>query len=72
MGTWEHRAILEGNKGTRTPPGRPSFLERYSGFDIKTGAGSLARRDFVLLSSRVQDSHGESSGQQDLNISKIT
>ena len=24
MGTWEHRAILEGNKGTRTPPGRPS------------------------------------------------
>ena len=20
MGTWEHRAILEGNKGTRTPP----------------------------------------------------
>ena len=21
--TWEHRAILEGNKGTRTPPGRP-------------------------------------------------
>ena len=28
MGTWEHRAILEGNKGTRTPPppGRPSEL----------------------------------------------
>jgi len=25
-GTWEHRAILEGNKGTRTPPGRPSEL----------------------------------------------
>jgi hypothetical protein len=25
-GTWEHRAILEGNKGTRTPPGRPSWL----------------------------------------------
>jgi len=24
VGTWEHRAILEGNKGTRTPPGRPS------------------------------------------------
>ena len=22
VGTWEHRAILEGNKGTRTPPGR--------------------------------------------------
>lgn len=41
-------------------------------FDIKTGAGSLARRDFVLLSSRVQDSQGESSGKQDLNISKIT
>jgi len=20
VGTWEHRAILEGNKGTRTPP----------------------------------------------------
>jgi len=26
VGTWEHRAILEGNKGTRTPPGRPSFM----------------------------------------------
>ena len=26
VGTWEHRAILEGNKGTRTPPGRPSQL----------------------------------------------
>ena len=29
VGTWEHRAILEGNKGTRTPPpppGRPSKL----------------------------------------------
>ena len=27
MGTWEHRAIFEGNKGTREqgpPPGRPS------------------------------------------------
>ena len=23
MGTWEHRAILEGNKGTRTPLGDP-------------------------------------------------
>ena len=22
-GTWEHRAILEGNKGTRNPPGDP-------------------------------------------------
>jgi len=27
VGTWEHRAILEGNKGTRTPPGRPSYLK---------------------------------------------
>ena len=26
VGTWEHRAILEGNKGTRTPPGRPSLM----------------------------------------------
>ena len=26
MGTWEHRAILEGKKGTRTPPGRPSTV----------------------------------------------
>ena len=26
VGTWEHRAILEGNKGTRTPPlGDPHF-----------------------------------------------
>ena len=24
VGTWEHTAILEGNKGTRTPPGRLS------------------------------------------------
>ena len=23
VGTWEHRAILEGNKGTQDPPGRP-------------------------------------------------
>ena len=30
VGTWEHRAILEWNKGTRTPPppGRPSRLQR--------------------------------------------
>ena len=28
VGTWEHRAILEGNKGTRTPPERPSVWER--------------------------------------------
>ena len=28
VGTWEHRAILEGNKGTRTPPGRPSPMSR--------------------------------------------
>ena len=27
--TWEHRAILEGNKGTRTPPGRPSDIVRF-------------------------------------------
>ena len=28
MGTWEHTATLEGNKGTRTPPspGSPSFF----------------------------------------------
>ena len=26
VGTWKHRAILEGNKGTRTPPGRPSLV----------------------------------------------
>ena len=28
VGTWEHRAILEGNKGTRTPPGRPSVKDK--------------------------------------------
>ena len=27
-GTWEHRTILEGNKGTRNPPGRPSKMKR--------------------------------------------
>ena len=27
MGTWEHRAILEGYKGTRIPPGRPSLID---------------------------------------------
>ena len=26
VGTWEHSAILEGKKGTRTPPGRPSLF----------------------------------------------
>ena len=26
-GTWEHRAILDGNKGTRDPPGRPSVID---------------------------------------------
>ena len=25
VGTWEHRAILEGNKGTRTPQGDPQL-----------------------------------------------
>ena len=25
VGTWEHRAILEGNKGTRTPLGDPRY-----------------------------------------------
>ena len=40
MGTWEHREhreILEGNKGTRTPPGRPSLIQarrRYFYFII--------------------------------------
>ena len=29
MGTWEHRAILEGNKGTRTPLGDPQGEKRY-------------------------------------------
>ena len=33
MGTWEHRAILEGNKGTRTPPGRPSLFVCDTGVD---------------------------------------
>ena len=27
MGTWEHWAILEGNKGTRSPPGRTSEID---------------------------------------------
>ena len=26
VGTWEHRAILEGNKGTRTPPPRETLV----------------------------------------------
>ena len=32
VGTWEHRAILEGNKGTRTPPplGDPLLSFRHS------------------------------------------
>ena len=30
VGTWEHRVILEGNKGTRTPPGRPSLSEKWA------------------------------------------
>ena len=29
MGTWEHRAILEGNKGTRTPLGDPPNCNRH-------------------------------------------
>ena len=30
MGTWEHRAILEGNKGTRTPLGDPPCWTFYT------------------------------------------
>ena len=36
---WEHRAILEGKKGTRTPPGRPSHLNLV--FDLRS-ANELA------------------------------
>ena len=32
VGTWEHRAILEGNKGTWTPPGRPSYIRNPAYF----------------------------------------
>ena len=35
VGTWEHRAILEGNKGTRIPPGRPSCFSRTEEFSFK-------------------------------------
>ena len=41
VGTWEHRAILEGNKGTRTPLGDPQcmkslFADISSGFACTT------------------------------------
>ena len=32
MGTWEHREIFEGNKGTRTPPGDPHFWVIFGDF----------------------------------------
>ena len=40
MGTWEHKAILEGNKGTRTPLGDPQawrlliFSDFYENFTL--------------------------------------
>jgi len=34
VGTWEHRAILEGNKGTRTPLGDPHQLKKQTNKQI--------------------------------------
>ena len=39
VGTWEHRAILEGNKGTRTPLGDPQ-----GGLSYKNDAGCSSSR----------------------------
>ena len=38
MGTWEHRAILEGNKD---PPGTPSFESNYK---MAASEGERSRR----------------------------
>ena len=35
-GRWQHRAILEGNKGTRNPPGRPSLILHYPATSTST------------------------------------
>ena len=40
MGTWEHRAILEGNKD---PPGRPSFESNYK---MAASEGERSRRSY--------------------------
>ena len=34
MGTWEHRAILEGNKRTRTPLGDPHQEIFYRNYNV--------------------------------------
>ena len=58
MGTLEHRAILEGNRGTRTPPppGRPSLFLRcvlfdrfveFTGHLASLVMTSLDRKDFL-------------------------
>ena len=40
MGTWEHRAILEGNKD---PPGRPLFESNYQ---MAASGGERSRRSY--------------------------
>ena len=60
MGTWEHRAILEGNKGTRTPPwetlvyllSRVDIVIRYIEVDFTFGLPDyvLYIEEFVISS----------------------
>ena len=58
MGTWEHRAILEGNKGTRTLPGRQPRAKRGH----QSSRKEIACNEWEELTSYYSKERGEERG----------
>ena len=51
MGTWEHRAILEGSKGTRIPLGDPYLItERKERTGLQPNLTGESRTGIINLS----------------------
>ena len=49
VGTREHRLIFDGNKGTWTPPGRPSLMARIVITIVYVHFSFVISTDFVAL-----------------------
>ena len=55
VGTWEHRAILEGNKGTRTPLGDPHFRNLTVWIKHRTSMIEAMKLDWLNFQGKVVD-----------------
>ena len=75
MGTWEHRVILEGNKGTRTPCGTLFYNQTNAKIMLGFKTSIMLSQ---ILSSRLNACHlygretkhdGEKSGSFQINFS---